>query len=110
MFHITYVYVYTRLKILTPFLFSVSVPESWAKFSNDNIQRSQAERAASKLIREEIENVLNTCSNEMYRLWHQVNASMSTRVTEVTDARNRLQAHLSKVRLSRARLLPAILS
>lgn len=75
----------------------ISVPESWAKFSNDNIQRSQAERAASKVIRQEIETVLNICSNEMYRYWNQVNASMTTRVSEVTEARNRLQAHLSKV-------------
>ena len=26
----------------------MSVPQSWAKFSNDNVQRSQSERAASR--------------------------------------------------------------
>ena len=40
-------------------LFSQSVPESWAKFSNDNIQRSQAERAASKDMRNRIEQLLS---------------------------------------------------
>ncbi|GFO35225.1 tektin-3-like [Plakobranchus ocellatus] len=46
---------------------SISVPETWAKYTNDNIQRSQAERSASKQMRNEIETVLNTCNNEMWQ-------------------------------------------
>lgn len=76
---------------------SVSVPESWAKFSNDNIQRSQSERAASKQMRNEIESVLNSCANEMWQEWNSVNVALNQRIQETTDARNRLQTHLSKV-------------
>lgn len=77
--------------------FSVSVPESWAKFSNDNIQRSQSERAASRQMRNEIESVLNSCANEMWQEWNNVNVNLTKRCQESTDARNRLQTHLSKV-------------
>ncbi|KAK3091823.1 hypothetical protein FSP39_022908, partial [Pinctada imbricata] len=76
---------------------TVSVPETWAKFSNDNIQRSQSERAASKQMRNEIESVLNSCANEMWQEWNSVNVALSQRIQESTDARNRLQTHLSKV-------------
>lgn len=48
---------------------SVTIPTSWAKFSDDNIRRSQAERAASAKMREEIESCLNKTSNDM---WTQV--------------------------------------
>ncbi|XP_064627479.1 tektin-3-like isoform X1 [Lineus longissimus] len=75
---------------------TVSVPESWAKFSNDNIQRSQSERNASKQLRNDMDNVLNNCSNDMWRQWNNVNVSFSERTGETTDARNKLQTHLSK--------------
>ena len=48
----------------------VTIPTSWAKFSDENIRRSQAERAASAKMREEIEACLNKTSNDM---WTQVN-------------------------------------
>jgi len=76
---------------------TVSVPESWAKFSNDNIQRSQSERAASRHMRNEIESVLNACANEMWQEWNSVNVALNQRIGETTDARNKLQTHLSKV-------------
>ena len=47
----------------------MTIPTSWAKFSDDNIRRSQAERAASTKMREEIESCLNKTSNDM---WTQV--------------------------------------
>ncbi|OWF47784.1 tektin-3-like isoform X1 [Mizuhopecten yessoensis] len=76
---------------------TVSVPETWAKFSNDNIQRSQSERAASKQMRNEIESALNSCANDMWQEWNSVNVALTQRIGESTDARNRLQTHLSKV-------------
>ncbi|XP_041364582.1 tektin-3-like isoform X2 [Gigantopelta aegis] len=76
---------------------TVSVPETWAKFSNDNIQRSQSERAASKQMRNDIESCLNSCANEMWQEWNSVNVALTQRIQESTDARNKLQTHLSKV-------------
>lgn len=76
---------------------TVSVPETWARFSNDNVQRSQSERSASKNMRNEIASVLNQCANEMWNQWNAVNVALNNRIQETTDARNKLQTHLSKV-------------
>lgn len=76
---------------------TLSVPETWAKYSNNNIQRSQSERAASKNMRNEIESVINQCNNEMWQAWNAVNVALSQRSQETTDARNKIQTHLSKV-------------
>lgn len=76
---------------------TVSVPETWARYSNNNIQRSQAERAASKNMRNEIEAVINACNNEMWQEWNAVNVALNQRAQETTDARNKIQTHLSKV-------------
>ncbi|GFO04275.1 tektin-3-like [Plakobranchus ocellatus] len=76
---------------------TLSVPETWAKYSNNNIQRSQSERAASKNMRNEIESVINACNNEMWQEWNSVNVALNQRSQETTDARNRIQTHLSKV-------------
>lgn len=54
---------------LLKFIFRVTIPTSWAKFTDENIRRSQAERAASAKMREEIESCLNQTSNDM---WTQV--------------------------------------
>lgn len=49
-----------------------SVPETWAEFSNNNIKRSQAERANSKAVRVEIADTINRCANEMWNQWNKV--------------------------------------
>jgi len=74
-----------------------SVPETWAEFSNNNIKRSQAERANSKAVRVEIADTINRCANEMWNQWNKVNTEFTRRIGETTDARNRIQTHLSKV-------------
>ncbi|KAL8625268.1 hypothetical protein ACOMHN_030026 [Nucella lapillus] len=74
------------------------VPETWAKFSSDNVQRSQSELAASKqIMRNELETVLKACSDEMWHQWNTVNTALNQRIKETTDARNKLQTHLAKV-------------
>jgi len=74
-----------------------SVPESWARFSNNNIQRSQSERAAAKDMRNKIETLLNRCATAMQNQWNTVNNAFTDRIREYMDAKNRLQTHLSKV-------------
>ena len=56
----------SRAKSQGTFLSSLGI---WAKFTDENIRRSQAERAASAKMREEIESCLNQTSNDM---WTQV--------------------------------------
>ncbi|CAD5118367.1 DgyrCDS7078 [Dimorphilus gyrociliatus] len=75
---------------------TVSVPETWAKFSHDNVARSQAERKASKDVRDQIEALLNECSSAMMNQWNVVNSAFSDRIKEYIDAKNKLQNALSK--------------
>lgn len=79
------------------FSFSLSVPDSWSKFTDDNILRSQSERAASHKLRDEIEILLNTTSNEMWNQFNNVNVAFTSRISETADAKNNLQTHLAKV-------------
>jgi tektin-3 len=74
-----------------------SVPETWARFSNNNIQRSMAERKASKDMRNRIDNLLVTSANLLIYFWNSVNYALNDRVRSHTEARHQLQTHLAKV-------------
>merc|ERR1719245_2045777 len=75
---------------------SVSIPETWADFSNRNIQASQSARSSSQRLRGEVDNLITHCANEMWSHWNNTNMSFQQRVTETNDAHNKLQSHLSK--------------
>ncbi|OWK15004.1 TEKT3 [Cervus elaphus hippelaphus] len=75
---------------------TVSVPESWAKFTDDNILRSQSERAASAKLREDIQNLLVVTANEMWNQFNKVNLAFTNRIAETADAKNKIQTHLAK--------------
>ncbi|KAF5918404.1 hypothetical protein HPG69_011845 [Diceros bicornis minor] len=76
---------------------TISVPETWAKFSNDNIRHSQNMRANSIRLREEAENLFETLSDQMWKQFTNTNLAFNARVAEVTDVRNKLQTQLAKV-------------
>lgn len=82
--------------VLIPFI-RVSVPESWAKFTDDNILRSQSERAASTKLRDDIQNLLVVTANEMWNQFNKVNLAFTNRIAETADAKNKIQIHLAKV-------------
>ncbi|KAM3859444.1 tektin-3 [Diretmus argenteus] len=75
---------------------SLSLPDSWSKFTDDNILHSQSDRAASHKLRDEIEILLNATSNEMWSQFNNVNIAFTNRISETADAKNSLQAHLAK--------------
>ncbi|ESP00801.1 hypothetical protein LOTGIDRAFT_140506, partial [Lottia gigantea] len=75
---------------------TITIPESWARYSQENIIRSQKERAASERLRGEIDSCLRACANEMWSIFNAVNNAFNTRVRETTDARNKLQGHLQR--------------
>ncbi|XP_066111638.1 tektin-3 [Saccopteryx bilineata] len=75
---------------------TVSVPESWAKFTDDNILRSQRERAASAKLRDDIQNLLVVTANEMWNQFNKVNLAFTNRIAETADAKNKIQVHLGK--------------
>lgn len=74
------------------------MPDSWSKFTDENILHSQSERAASHKLRDEIEVLLNATSNEMWNQFNSVNVAFTNRISEMADTKNSLQAHLAKVR------------
>ncbi|XP_002732125.2 tektin-3-like [Saccoglossus kowalevskii] len=76
---------------------TVSVPESWAKFTNDNLLRSQRERNASRGLRGDVDSVLQETANDMWTQYNTSNVAFQGRVAETLDARNNIQAHLAKV-------------
>lgn len=76
----------------------ITIPDSWVRYTQENIARSQKERAASERLRGEIDSTLRACANEMWNQFNGVNNAFNTRVRETTDARNKLQAHLQRVR------------
>ncbi|NP_001088893.1 uncharacterized protein LOC496239 [Xenopus laevis] len=75
---------------------TVSIPETWAKFSDDNILRSQSERTASAKLREDAETILASTSNGMWSQFNTVNVNFTNRISETADAKNKLQNHLAK--------------
>lgn len=73
------------------------MPESWAKFTDDNILRSQSERAGSAKLRDDIQNLLVVTANEMWNQFNKVNLAFTNRIAETADAKNKIQIHLAKV-------------
>ncbi|XP_064602478.1 tektin-3-like isoform X1 [Liolophura sinensis] len=75
---------------------TITIPESWARYTQANIARSQKERANSERLRGEIDHCLRSCANEMWSQFNAVNNNFNTRIREATDARNKLQSHLQR--------------
>ncbi|XP_010217897.1 PREDICTED: tektin-5, partial [Tinamus guttatus] len=75
---------------------TVSVPETWAKFSEDNIKSSQRARADSARLHDETEAALETASEETWSRYTSTNLAFNRRISEVADAKNKLQAQLAK--------------
>ncbi|VDP34165.1 unnamed protein product, partial [Schistosoma mattheei] len=69
----------------------MSVPEKWAEHTSANLKRSQAERAASRSIREAIEHCLGATFSKIRDLWSSSNACLSQRIQETMEAKNRIQ-------------------
>ncbi|CAG0893875.1 unnamed protein product [Darwinula stevensoni] len=74
----------------------VTVPETWADFTQRNIQHSQRERRASGQLRTKNYNLVSQCMNTLQNAWERTNAALTYRCTETSEAKNRLQNHLSK--------------
>ncbi|XP_066134348.1 tektin-5 [Saccopteryx bilineata] len=75
---------------------TISVPETWAKFSNDNIRHSQNMRANTIRLQEEAARLLETLSDQMWNQFTNTNLAFNARISEVTNAKNKLQTQLAK--------------
>ncbi|NXG55945.1 TEKT3 protein, partial [Hemiprocne comata] len=75
---------------------TISVPESWAKFTDANILLSQRERAASAKLRDNIQSLLEVTGNEMRHQFNQANVAFTNRIAETANAKSKIQTHLAK--------------
>merc|ERR1712178_234324 len=75
---------------------TISIPDSWVKFTQENIARSQKERELSEKLRGAIDTLLRQCANEMWNQFNNVNNAFNARIQETNDAKNKLQAHLAR--------------
>lgn len=75
----------------------MSVPETWTEHTTANLERSQAARAASRKIRNDIEHCLNASTTSIREFWGASCLNISQRAQETMEARNQLQTKLSKV-------------
>ena len=53
-------------------------------------------RSNSQRLRADVDNLQTQCANDMWSAWNNTNTSLQQRVTETTEAHNKLQSHLSK--------------
>uniref|UniRef100_A0A2K6ER93 Tektin n=1 Tax=Propithecus coquereli TaxID=379532 RepID=A0A2K6ER93_PROCO len=73
---------------------STSTPETWAKFTQDNLCGAQRERRASANLRVLIDCVLRDTAEDLRLQCDTVNLALTRRCEELEDARHKLQHHL----------------
>lgn len=73
------------------------MPETWARFTDNNIFRSQSARATSAKLRASTESLLMGTADEMWRQFSKVNDAFTSRITETANAKSKIQTHLAKV-------------
>ena len=110
-----YIYLmYTRIRMyLMPK--THSLPENWALDMNMSVPTKRkitrlkrlskflrmsplflGARSNSTRLRADVDNLQTQCANDMWSSWNNTNTSLQQRVTESTEAHNKLQSHLSK--------------
>uniref|UniRef100_A0A8C4WPZ7 Tektin n=1 Tax=Gopherus evgoodei TaxID=1825980 RepID=A0A8C4WPZ7_9SAUR len=77
---------------------NASTPETWAKFSHDNIYRAERERLASINLRLLIDNILHDTAEDLRLQCAAVDEAFAKRCEEMEDAKHKLEHHLKKVR------------
>lgn len=78
-------------------LYRVSDTESWAKFTQENIERSKKERQKSEKVRADIDLCLHQCANDMWSQFTHINEAFEKRAKETQIAKEKLVAHILKV-------------
>lgn len=72
-------------------------PDDWESFSNENILAAEKQRNNSVALRSLIDGVLQSTANDMKRQKECVDISMTKRIADTRDAKEKLEDHLSKV-------------
>ncbi|NXO03169.1 TEKT4 protein, partial [Rhinopomastus cyanomelas] len=75
---------------------STSTPETWAKFSRDNIYRAEQEKTASINLRTLIDSILHDVSRDLSMQCAAVNKAFVKRCEELQEAKDNLEHRLQK--------------
>jgi len=75
----------------------VSVPETWARYTEENIRRALSEISQSDELLNLSNQLMTTSNNDIWSQWNHVNVSLENRVQEEQIAKNKIQGHLEKV-------------
>ncbi|CAF1327861.1 unnamed protein product [Rotaria magnacalcarata] len=76
---------------------TVSVPESWAQYTKENIYRALNEISQSDELLNASKQLMTTIYHDMWSQWNHTNISLENRVQEEQAAKNEIQAHLEKI-------------
>ncbi|XP_060535106.1 tektin-3-like isoform X2 [Cylas formicarius] len=76
---------------------TVSTVTTWAEHSSRNVQRSQAERGKSAQMRSDVDNLINSCAQDVWDAWSDTNNALARRSAETLETKSKLQMHLHKV-------------
>ncbi|XP_040133927.1 tektin-4 isoform X2 [Ictidomys tridecemlineatus] len=74
-----------------------STPETWARFTQDNLLRAERELLASANLRTLIDAILRDTSEDLRLQCDAVNLAFSRRCEELEDALHKLRCHLHKI-------------
>ena len=75
---------------------TISIPETWSHFSQNNVQASQGARAQSQRLRSTVDDLLNTEHNSIQQNWTDTNRALQQRIAETISAHTNLKSHLSR--------------
>ena len=78
----------------------VSVPETWTRYTEENIRRALSEISQSDELLNNSNQLMAQSNNDMWSQWNHVNVSLENRVQEEQNAKNKTQAHLEKVKIN----------
>ncbi|KAL3315163.1 tektin 5 [Cichlidogyrus casuarinus] len=80
---------------------TLSVPKSWIRFTQENLARSQRQRANSERLRCSMDNLMRQISGSIHNQFALVNNALATRIQETSDARDKLRASLQAANLEK---------
>jgi len=78
--------------------------DEWEDSSHRNIKETDKQCQNSAALRVIVDGVLQTTSNDMRRQKDETDVALARRIAETRDAKEKLEAHLAKVRQSRSEL------
>lgn len=90
------IFIYIDFRMIIVFE-RVSTPDTWSKFTEDNIRRSASERAQSDEFMNMADNILKETANDIWNQFNTVNEAFEQRVNETNQAKDKIQNHLSAV-------------